>query len=791
MPFDNSNNQTDSEDNFQSEEKTKETDIQQQQDSSIEITINNLVSVENVEIKQDVPDENETKQGFVSHQRIQDVNKINGMSQNPLAAWFLGPKAEHSETWAQMLNYIFNDYIHWRRNYFPEDPVIIDRLKRRTHEYWFDKLNTEIDTILNQLKAHFPFYSPRYVAHMLSEQTLPSVVGYFAGMLYNPNNVTDEAAPVTVPLELEVGKMVSEMLGYNPATSWAHICSGGTIANTEALWVARNAQFQPLIIKEFCQKYNYDFEIKTPNCDESMKTRIVDVDEKTLVSLKPNESIFMTRKLASYLINARKQDASIVLPELNSFIQKSQFNVSINGLYPILKKIGLKPKIYVSESAHYCIKKAANILGYGENSVELIPVTSKFRMNVEELENKIVNQKQDEYTACVIGIAGTTEEGALDPIHKIKFLRDKISLKQNKSFWLHIDAAWGGYFRSLFSHPELKKKLKGDLDTICKSYMDKLDIREEFSIVHKGKILSSKVSIGWDKPELYATFLAFPDADSITIDPHKMGYTPYPAGIIAFKNGIVTELITQKAQYISDEKGGLKNIDKLIEINAVGPYILEGSKPGAAAASCYLAHKTIPLETHGHGKIIRTCILNTRKFNKYLTIHKSIFKHIEEEIFGKDAITKNPFTFRPIYDPPDTNVICFIAVPMAWQNNNLIRVDYSLTELNKLNQLIYKKFTIKNENKQTKNPYSQEFFVSRTTIEISQYSLKSVSNLLEQFDIKESEYAKEGIFVLRSTIMNPWHYPAQNANKDYLFDFVIALHKETRKIIDKLKKNGG
>lgn len=723
-------------------------------------------------------------------ERLKDKSKINGVTQNPLSAWFLGPKAEHSDTWFEMIQYIFNDYIHWRRNYFPEDPVIVDRLKRRTHEYWFDKLNTEVDTVLNQLKAHFPFYSPRYIAHMLSEQTLPSVIGYFAGMLYNPNNVTEEAAPVTVQLELEVGKMVAEMLGYNPSTSWAHLCSGGTIANTEALWVARSAQFQPLIVKEYCSKHNYDFQIKTPNCDEKTKVSILGVDNKTLISLKPNESIYMTRRLASYLIKEKKQDAAKIIPELNDFIQNSEYNIANKGTYNVLKKLGLNPKIYVSESAHYCIKKAANILGYGESAVELIPVTTKFRINVEALEAKLFNQKDNEYTACVIAIAGTTEEGALDPIHKIKFLKDDLGKRKNCSFWLHIDAAWGGYFRSIFCHPELKNKMKGDLEDICKSYMEKLGIKEEFIIERKGKVLSTKTQIGWDKTDLYASFLAFPDADSITIDPHKMGYTPYPSGIIAFRNGIVTELITQKAQYISDEKGGLKNIDKPIEINAVGPYIMEGSKPGAAAASCYLAHKTIPLDTHGHGKIIRTSILNTRKFTRYLTIHKSIFKHIEEEIFGKGKITKHPFTFRPIYDPPDTNVVCFVAVPMAWQASDLVKVDYTLAELNALNKLIYERFTIKNEVDKKKNPYSQEFFVSRTTIEASQYSIKSVSHLLEQFDIKEADYKNDGIFVLRSTIMNPWHFPAQLANKDYLFDFVVALHKETRLIIDSLSRNG-
>ncbi len=136
-----------------------------------------------------------------------------------MTAWFLGPKSEHSTLWQDSFNYIFQDYVNWRRNYFPKDPVVVTRERRREHYEWADQLNGTLDQTLAELKAHFPFYSPRYVAHMLSEQTLPSVLGYFAGMLYNPNNVTGEAAPVTVNLELEVGKLIAEMLGFNPNES--------------------------------------------------------------------------------------------------------------------------------------------------------------------------------------------------------------------------------------------------------------------------------------------------------------------------------------------------------------------------------------------------------------------------------------------------------------------------------------------------------------------------------------------------------------------------------------------
>ncbi|HRK74163.1 MAG TPA: hypothetical protein PLL64_07800, partial [Rhodothermales bacterium] len=131
-----------------------------------------------------------------------------------------------------------------------------------------------------------------------------------------------------------------------------------------------------------------------------------------------------------------------------------------------------------------------------------------------------------------------------------------------------------------------------------------------------------------------------------------------------------------------------------------------------------------------------------------------------------------------------TNIVCFVAVPMAWHDDTLVRVDSSLAELNRLNQMIYDRFTIRNKQDTRRSLYSQDFFVSRTRFMVSQYSTKSVSELLKMLKVSKADYKKEGLFVLRSTVMNPWHHQAQLAKKDYLFDFVLSLHEETREIRD-------
>jgi len=703
----------------------------------------------------------------------------------PLAAWFLGPRAENAEVWQELIDLIFQDHVHWRRNYFPSDPVVLSRVDRRSdyHQDWFDSLVANLESQLNELKNHFPFHSPRYVAHMLSEQTLPSVLGYFAGMLYNPNNVTEEAAPVTVELELEVGKMVAEMLGYNPKRSWAHICSGGTIANLEALWVARTTQFIPFFVKEFAEQTQLDFVVKTADLTECP---IRALDKDVLIALRPNESLYMLRRLAKHIHDQTKRPIETVLSDINAHFAKSEFNVARRGLTQVLNKLGMRPVVMVSASAHYSIAKAANVLGYGEDAVRAIPVNQRFQIDMEQLQRAVFGLKQDEYVAAVIGIVGTTEEGAVDPIHQIHWLRKTCESTRNRSFWFHVDSAWGGYIRSLFCgldikdvpHSEELEKEQHRLSLVCDEYIRALNIEERFTLdVGIGNKAEKTIMIRWASKDVYLAFLAMQDADSITIDPHKLGFVPYPAGIVAFRNGLVTELIQQRAQYISDEQGGLKSIDKPPVIDKVGPFVLEGSKPGAAALSCWLAHKTIPLKAYGHGKIMRTTLLNAQKLFRYLVNHRHMFKRYQQEVTGSTE-APYPFTFVPFFEP-DTNIVCFLVRPMMFNlGGKLEENSVPLEWINRLNERIYARASITDTKRDRWYSSAQPFYVSRTRFEEGQYAYQSITAVLRRMGVtcSRQEYAQQGVFVLRSTVMNPWYYRAEHEGMNYLYSFVKFLH---------------
>ncbi len=679
----------------------------------------------------------------------------------------MGPKAEQYQVWEEFMLYILRDHIHWRKNYFPSDNAIFSRADIRENENWIDKMGAELDKVLSAFKQNNPIYSPRYLAHMVSEQTLPSVLGYIAGMLYNSNNVSGESSPAAVPMELEVGKMIATMLGYDADKSWTHLTSGGTIANIEAMWVARTVKFMPFMVQEFCVNREIAFRITTPNGE---KCDIRECPNRVLLALGTDEAIHVVRNLTRCLVEENNWDLAEAVTTITSEIKESKFNIIKVGLTNILNTLGVKPVILASPSAHYSIKKAANLLGYGEIAVRTIEVDNKFRMNADKLKEVLVNLPEDEYVAAVIAISGTTEEGAIDPIHKIAEVRDELSKEHNRSFWLHIDSAWGGYLRSLFCGYDVKNPSSID------EYRDA--INEQF-------VGSTFEEIWKSDPQVYKALMSFPLSDSVTIDPHKMGYTPYPAGIVSFRNSIVTEHIKQEATYVFV---GQREMDYNVypDITEVGSYILEGSKPGAAAASCYLAHKTIPLTLYGHGKIVKSSLQSTIRLQHLMRGHLNAFENYcqkAEDKMRRENISKSgkKFTIIPLHRS-DCNLICYVVRQVL--DNGEVDGTVSLEDANKLNKGVFQRMGIDHADMEHSNTF-HDYFVSKTLLLDSMYKYESIADVLKSLKVSKEEYQKHGLYVLRTTVMNPFYPLAKRKGKDYLDEFVTCIHANAEAELNK------
>ncbi|WP_308468009.1 pyridoxal phosphate-dependent decarboxylase family protein [Rathayibacter soli] len=95
--------------------------------------------------------------------------------------------------------------------------------------------------LLERLRDNYPFFHPRYVGQMLKPPHPAAVAGYVAAMLINPNNHALDGGPATARMEREVVAQLAGMFGFGsaPDEHLGHLTTSGTIANLEALFVAR------------------------------------------------------------------------------------------------------------------------------------------------------------------------------------------------------------------------------------------------------------------------------------------------------------------------------------------------------------------------------------------------------------------------------------------------------------------------------------------------------------------------------------------------------------------------
>lgn len=97
------------------------------------------------------------------------------------------------------------------------------------------------------------------------------------------------------------------------------------------------------------------------------------------------------------------------------------------------------PAIYLTEEAHHSFTKIAHMTGLGRSALRTVRTGSDLRMDLGDLEKRIVDDRRSGFIPLmVVGTAGTTTAGAIDPLPELgDFCRDA-------RLWLHVDAAWAG-----------------------------------------------------------------------------------------------------------------------------------------------------------------------------------------------------------------------------------------------------------------------------------------------------------------------------------------------------------
>lgn len=274
--------------------------------------------------------------------------------------------------------------------------------------------------------------APGFVGHMTS--ALPYFMLPLSRIMIalNQNLVKVETSKAFTPMERQVLAMLHRLIYNRDDTfypQWIHksqqalgaFCSGGTIANVTALWVARNRLCGP----------SGDFK---------------GIAKEGLV--------------------------------------KALKHLDCNGL-----------AVLVSRRGHYSLGKAIDVLGLGRDNLVAVDTDANNRIDMDHLRYRYgLLKEQGIRPLAIIGIAGTTETGNVDPLNEMADFAAEIGCH------FHVDAAWGG--------PTL------------------------FSDTHRHLLAGIE------------------RADSVTIDAHKQLYVPMGAGMVLFKDPTALSAIEHHAAYI-------------------------------------------------------------------------------------------------------------------------------------------------------------------------------------------------------------------------------------------------
>jgi len=161
----------------------------------------------------------------------------------------------------------------------------------------------------------------------------------------------------------------------------------------------------------------------------------------------------------------------------------------------IAKQLSGKHEVVLPESAHFSFQKIASLMNM---KLMEVPLTNDYILDIQQMKKKIRKG-----TAAVIGIAGSTELGTIDPIPEIS------DICADEHLFFHVDAAFGGFVIPFLK--ELQYKVP------------------DFDFQLKG-------------------------VSSVSIDSHKMGYSAIPLGTLVIRQRQWLDCISVESPYISSEK---------------------------------------------------------------------------------------------------------------------------------------------------------------------------------------------------------------------------------------------
>ena len=623
--------------------------------------------------------------------------------------YFLGPSGENAELLESLLVEFLRDHVYWRRNFHPEDGLRISASAHHRPDFLDAqaRIRSALYELTGRLKQAVPFFHPRYVGHMTTDLLLPGLAAKLITTLYNPNNVTEEASPVTLDMELEVGRDLARMFGYSvddaqEPCAWGHLTGGGTVANYEALWNLRSVKFYGIALQEAARQMDFDPQTVGPH-----RKPLSAYSKWELLNLSIDQMITLRREISTIVHDEASPRslfdfAAAVRSERIEGLGTAGFFQKHSDVQP--------PLVLVASSAHYSWAKGMKALGFGTANLVQIRVDDHMRMDADHLDEELQRACDAGVPVlAVVGMLGTTEFGTVDPIHRIVQARER-SRDAGFDFGIHVDAAWGGYVSSVFRRPDGSLASRDEVGEGLRYF--------------PGEVI-------------YEAFAATKDADSITVDPHKLGYVPYAAGAFIARNREVVDFIAQEAAYVFDLGDRAHELNRSESLHKLGQYVLEGSKPGAAAAAVHVTHQVLPLHREGMGRIVRETIRGCERF-------WDAAGRVSERLKQRVRVVV-PFE-------PDSNLICIALNPAD---------NVDLAAMNRFGRRVFARMRV-----DTERPVQLFGFIgSYTSLTRETLPGSEAERVLGELGIDPStfvplpEYERrqsDHLFLLRHTLMNPF-----------------------------------
>ncbi len=554
--------------------------------------------------------------------------------------YFPGARSENESRLRGEIDATLDHWFRWRSGRFDDSARVGEPPVADAPAHQDDRLGSRLLALCDALTAETPTFSPRYIAHMKADLSLPGLLGWFAAMLHNPNNSSRDASRVGSVIETEAVAALAGMLGYDPARAQGHFTSGGTVANFEAVWRAR---------------YRLDHWLALALHDSETTGETLD----PFAAAHMGWERFRSLRAAHAVSDDRLKSCSAAASNPG------------DGWRRISRASGRDyrgPVMLVPGNRHYSWSKSANLFGLGGEAIWSVALDAGGRLDLADLERQVDRAETDGRPILMaVAVAGATETGAVDPLDRIYDRMDQWRAERGWRIWRHVDAAYGGFLRAMLDGP-------------------------------------SEAAL---TPETAAALRAMGRSDSITIDPHKLGYVPYACGAFLTPDAERYAVSAFDAPYLDRPELG----------EGKWSSTLEGSRSAAGAAATWLTAETLGFGSDGLGSILAVTIEARQAF----------------ETAVSEAVPEARFL------PADSNIACFA----------LARPGEGLGRSNARTGAVFDHFQ-----------RSPHFAVSRTTLGVDNAAL--IANVLARHGGHDDRPGGGGeMLVIRCVFMNPyWSEPS-------------------------------